>query len=939
MRKALIISLFLIFLLPLSLYAQKGNITGTITNSETGEALVGANVVIQGTTLGAATGMNGTYEIRNVPVGTYTLKVTFIGYDEAIIDVQVTTGATATADFQLDEQIISGATITVLADRAKLRETPVAFTDVGKEDMEARLGSQDIPLVLNTTPSVYSTMQGGGAGDARINVRGFDQRNVAIMINGVPVNDMENAWLYWSNWDGVADATSSIQMQRGLSAVNLATPSIGGTMNIITDPTALRRGVKFKQEIGNDGFMKSTLMANSGLIDGKYAVSVGGVRKFGDGLIDKTWTDAWAYYFGASYQVNPNNRLELYAIGAPQRHGQNLYMQNMAVYDRKFIKDLGGYDKTDVKGAKDAGGNDIPNDVPDYFDKFTEVDRKFNQNWSPVNASYKDEQAVESNTFKRYDASFINERENFYHKPIVNLNWYSMLTEKLGLFTTLYYSGGNGGGTGTYGDVFTQDANGKIGGVDYKYYYGPSPWTRDWDATVAMNSGPAGEYYVDKDTLTKENGQSLGILRNSRNDQWTIGAISKANYKMSDEVNVTVGVDWRTAEIEHYREVRDLLGGNYYRFTGNDFDSEADQKKGLGDKLDYHFTNTVDWLGFTGQGEYSSGPITGYGMAGYSMIKYNYTNHFRDDGTGNKTTAKTDWITGVQVKGGTSYRLSDNVHIFGNAGYVSKVSIFDDVINDRTGTKAEDPKNERFTSIEGGVNYSGLEGTLMVKGNFYFTMWNDKSNSIEIRNPNGTEGIIFVQGMDLLHQGIELEVAYQPISLFRLDVTASLGNWKYTDDVSGVYKDYAGGGAADVEYDFYVKDLKSGDAPQTQLALIGSVYPVYGMQAQVVLRHYRNHYADWDPFSRTDPDDRAQSWQAPEYSVVDFHASYNLPFKLGGIGLQVFAHVFNALDGTFIQDAVDNSQYNSWDQDHDADDAEVFFGLPRTFNIGLSLNY
>lgn len=89
--------------------------------------------------------------------------------------------------------------------------------------MEVRLGSRDIPLVLNTTPSVYSTQQGGGAGDARINVRGFNQRNVAIMINGVPVNDMENGWVYWSNWDGVGDATASIQVQRGLSAVNLAT--------------------------------------------------------------------------------------------------------------------------------------------------------------------------------------------------------------------------------------------------------------------------------------------------------------------------------------------------------------------------------------------------------------------------------------------------------------------------------------------------------------------------------------------------------------------------------------------------------------------------------------------------------------------------------------------------------------------------------------------
>ena len=52
--------------------------------------------------------------------------------------------------------------------------------------MEIRLGSQDIPMSLNMTPSVYATGQGGGAGDARINVRGFNQRNVAVMINGVP---------------------------------------------------------------------------------------------------------------------------------------------------------------------------------------------------------------------------------------------------------------------------------------------------------------------------------------------------------------------------------------------------------------------------------------------------------------------------------------------------------------------------------------------------------------------------------------------------------------------------------------------------------------------------------------------------------------------------------------------------------------------------------
>lgn len=697
----------------------------------------------------------------------------------------------------MEPEVISGATIMVLADRAKIRETPVAFTDVRKEEMEARLGSQDIPLVLNTTPSVYATMQGGGAGDARVNVRGFNQRNVAIMINGVPVNDMENAWLYWSNWDGVADATSSIQVQRGLSAVNLATPSIGGTMNIITDPTASELGVKFKQEAGNDGFLKSTLTANSGLIAGRYALSAGLVRKVGDGVVDKTWTDAWAYYSGASSQINPNNRLELHALGAPQRHGQNAYRQNIGVYSAEFAKKLSDYDQAALSKYSQA-----------------EQGRRYNQTWGPVSSSHTGLQFWNGKTHERYRANFINERENYYHKPLSNLNWYSQLTDKFGLLTTLYYSGGKGGGTGTYGSI--------------KWNYTTPTRTADWDATIADNKASATS--------------SKGILRNSVNTQWTIGAISKATYQLSRPVKLTAGVDWRTAEIKHYREVRDLLGGDYFYASHSDFWTDAEKQCKLGDEIDYDFTKTVDWVGFFGQGEYARGQVTAYGMGGYSAIKYGYTNYFRKDPeTGGELKANTDWISGYQAKGGASYRLVPQLDLFANAGYVEKVPIFDNVINDRTGTKAKDSKNEKFTSVEAGLNYVGMDGRLVLRGNLYYTTWMDRSMPRETTNPDGTEGIIFIQGIDLRHKGVELESSLQPLNLFRLEASASIGDWKYLNDVSGVYKDYATGGAKDLEYNFYVKGLKVGDAPQTQFALVGSLFPARGLMAQGVYRHYMYH--------------------------------------------------------------------------------------------------
>ncbi len=321
-------------------------VTGFVGTGE--EPLVGANVIVEGTELGGVTDAEGKFVIET-GTGTFDITASYIGYVSQTKSVKVG-DIVGSVSFDLETDVVALTALEVLASRAD-ETTPVAYTTVSKEEMEVRLGSQDIPMILNTTPSVYATQQGGGAGDARINVRGFNQRNVAVMINGVPQNDMENGWVYWSNWDGVGDATSSIQMQRGLSAVNLATPSIGGTMNIITDPAAHEKGGKFKQEVGEGGFLKTTLNYNSGLINDKLAISGTIVRKTGDGFIDGTWTDAWAYYLGTSYAVSDKQRFELYAIGAPQRHGQNLYKQNIATYSQELAGSIDGYnDSAYVEG-------------------------------------------------------------------------------------------------------------------------------------------------------------------------------------------------------------------------------------------------------------------------------------------------------------------------------------------------------------------------------------------------------------------------------------------------------------------------------------------------------------------------------------------------------------------------------------------------------------
>ena len=908
MKKNNLISVFLTMMMPMFLYGQ---VVGTVTDTES-NPLAGADVVVQGTELGSAADAVGAYSI-DLEAGTYTLTASSIGHASLTVEVEVVEGTVSTVDFSLLVSAIEMSALEVLASRAD-EKTPVAYTTVDKEELEFRLGSQDVPMALNTTPSVYATQQGGGAGDARINVRGFNQRNVAVMINGVPQNDMENGWVYWSNWDGVADAAQSIQMQRGLSAVNLATPSIGGTMNIITDPAAMTKGGKFKQEGGDGGFLKTTVNYNTGLIGEKLALSGTIVRKTGDGIIDGNWTDAWAWYLGSSYQLNKNNRFELYAIGAPQRHGQNLYKQNIATYSQELAGDIDGYDESAyADGAKFS----------------TEAGRTFSQNWAPVSSDYTGKQywyMYGARTTDRHNSNFLNERENFFHKPLVNLNHFMTINEKTRLSSVLYWSGGSGGGTGTYGSSFRSPA------VEGSRWYASSPWTWDWNAAIAANSNN-----VDTDFDASKN-RSKGILRNSINRQDTYGLISKLNYDVSDELELQVGLDWRTAGIEHAREVRDLLGGDYFVNKSNKNNTTPEsQMQGLGDIIAYHNSTTVDWLGGFVQGKYTKDKINLYGMGGLSSIKYSYQDHF----TVANEVVNADAISTFQVKGGIMYDVDDNVSVFANTGYVEKPPIMDNVIY-YDGTVASDPINESFISSEAGVNFESDK--FAVKVSAYNTDWKDRNLTKAVTTGQGDSGdtdVIFLKGIGQKHQGLEIEGSMKLNDMIRLDGAVSFGKWKFDGDADGLYTEYDEEAPKQTSYTYTLDGLFVGDQPQTAYVLGTTLTPMNGLRLQGIFKMYDKNYADWSPDSRelSGDADRSQVWQAPAYNRLDLHAAYKLP-KIAGYDMTLTGHVFNALDAVYVQDAVDNSQYNGFgDKMHLAHNAEVFLGTPRYVNIGLSVNF
>jgi len=317
----------------------------------------------------------------------------------------------------------------VFASRVVDRKTPVAASTITKEEITQKLGNQEFVKIFKSTPGIYATEDSGGFGDGEILSRGFRSENVAVLINGIPVNATTDGRVFWSNWGGIGNVTSSSQIQRGLGAAKIAVPSIGGTINIITEGSEAEKGGQFTYGLGNNGFTKYGLKLSTGLING-WAATVYADRTFGDGYVDGTPFNAVTYFGSITKKINNNHKLVLTGTGAPQRHGTR--------FERLTITD----------------------------NKLNERGIRLNRDWGTRNGEV------------------FSLSENFFHKPLISLNHYWTLNDYNKISTSVYYSSGTGG---ISFDSLAADADRETDGVDNFRLGNQGNGPVDVDAVVKAN--------------------------------------------------------------------------------------------------------------------------------------------------------------------------------------------------------------------------------------------------------------------------------------------------------------------------------------------------------------------------------------------------------------------------------------------------------------------
>jgi iron complex outermembrane receptor protein len=881
---------FFMILVTSPVLAQTGSVTGVLQDEDTDETIVGGNAMVKGTTLGAVTDQDGNFVISGVQAGNQTIVFTYIGYSSKEIPVRVTEGETVNIGrVKIAGQTIGLEEVSIIASIAIDRKTPVAVSTIKASAIEAKAANQEFPELLRSTPSVYVTKQGGGFGDSRINVRGFDQRNTAVMINGIPVNDMENGWVYWSNWAGLTDVTSSIQVQRGLSASKLSISSVGGAINIVTNAAEMKKGGSASVSVGNDNFYKYGAVYSTGLSEKGWALSLQATHTRGDGYIDGTMFRAYSYFLSVAREFSARHSLHVTAIGAPQWHHQNGFANSILTYEQY--------------------GN------------------KYNSNWGYL------------------DGEEFNMTRNFYHKPKIFLNDYLSLGEKTELATSLYASFGRGGGTGDLGRInrnsiysLPRDANGLIRFDDARAWnQGQSVADFGIDNRTWTNGGGFDGQYVG----VNANPGSGVIRRSSMNEHNWYGLLANITHYLSDDFTLTGGIDARKYRGLHYRRVENLMGLS--AFYDDDDVNQPDkyitaEGREEGNQIDYNNDGLVNWLGAFGQVEYSNGKISAFLSGSVSNQGFKRIDYFLYED--NSEEQESDWqnFLGGTVKTGLNYNINEVHNVYFNGGYFSQQPIFDNVFPRFTNDVNPDVKNQSVVGLEFG--YGFRSEIFSANLNLYNTEWRDRQITRGF-NVDGVSGTANFTGVGQLHQGLEIDFVVTPVRNLSVNGMASFGNWRYTDDFGASVFDDDQNSLG--ERFLYARDVKVGDAAQTTIS-IGADYEVtknLGLSASFY--HAEDLYADFNIGSDvTFLTPGNEAWQLPAYNLVDAGISYK--FNLGDVKVTWRLNINNLLDEEYISESDTNILYSS---DLDAREVgnngsprnRVYYGFGRTWNTSLKVSF
>ena len=278
-------------------FSQQYTLSGNVNDSN-GNPLTGANVVVKNTYLGVATNLNGEFSFK-LNEGEYTISVSFLGYGKYQKTIKL--NRDVHLNVVLKAATVLGDEVIVTATRAKAND-PVAYTNISHKDIESRNLGQDIPYLLNMTPSVVATSDAGtGIGYTNLRIRGTDANRINVTVNGIPLNDPESHGVFWVDIPDFATSLDNVQIQRGVGTSTNGAGAFGATINFQTKSFNKDPYAEYKTSAGSFNTFNNSIKVGSGLLNNHFTLDARLSKITSDGFIDRASSDLKSFFVSGGY--------------------------------------------------------------------------------------------------------------------------------------------------------------------------------------------------------------------------------------------------------------------------------------------------------------------------------------------------------------------------------------------------------------------------------------------------------------------------------------------------------------------------------------------------------------------------------------------------------------------------------------------------------------
>lgn len=857
---------------------QRGRITGTVIDEEFNEPLEKAVVTIPGTPISVLTDQHGNFYLDLVG-GDYFIKINYPGYFEKQYNMSVSSDVlTPMYLIKLKANAVGREEQRKNANYGDKAQLPETLENFSTWTTTENIGHQDFNQLIQNIPSATLVSNGSGYNDSEISMRGNDPTRTSYTYNGILLNNPETGRISSAMYSGLTDWSEKIQTTTGQTGSLQTQTSYGGLINIQSTSLHKKFGTDIIAIYGNEGLMKTSATVHSGLSKKGLASSLLLSRTSGNGLAENTGFEQYSFSLNIFKEFNHRHTLVLGINSAIQQH------------DRNRADSIGNYNRFGTR---------------------------FNRDWRIINGKP------------------VSWTTNYGRSPLVSLTYYWTPKPHTQITTQIFAQFDRSAQivpNATSVDILTIDKNKKIALPE-----NPSKWNEgytlfDTESTFSMEQC--------KNSLYKEFNSSFNFITTDKTDRYGIRSVVSRN--ISKEMLFSATLNLESYRAQHFGSQIKLAEEDNYNCTSDlnrpeGYTVEKLFQSGLfpsfnsADKVIYFNEANIHTGGIALHVDYQTKQIYTYLEGSASLQGSQRTDHFSYLKTNPQKRTDLEFIPGAHVQTGLKVNYWKYHSVYFRATYGTYQPLFATLFPARTNWKNTLAENEQNLGAEFG--YTIFSRMLKIEALAYYSQTNNRSliRRYQLIN-NDAFGLI--NGMNEIHQGIELKSSYKFSRNFQFYLNGSYGEWIYAKDA--IIQLYDSENQETRSIKVWTKDLRIANTPQMSLFAEAEYRWANNFYVRLNYSLADQIYAPFNIYDSITLNDRKESkqWQLPSYQLLGASGNYLVKVSKA-LSLNFILGANNILDSEYIQQSYSNIPEN----DPSYTSNRVYYGTGRTWFAGVKIQF